>query len=117
MTACQVVDILLGEDEYYYAFNGNPHGYLGTVDADCNVKATTTGLHDEHQDFGMSFHDARWRYATNRKVPLVGWSNECTEQQKEAVTSWLEERGHPVEGHVFDLSQWFWPTGLRYDVS
>lgn len=109
MDVAKIVGILLDEDQYYPAFDGSPYGYLGTVDADLHVKATLIDLDAEHQQQGMSFHDARWRYATNRKVPTVGWSNDCTEEQKQAVTQWLQQRGYRVAGHVMNLDKWFWP--------
>lgn len=109
MNAEIIVARLLSEDSYYYAFDGEPYGYLGIVDAGGFVTATVTNLDNEHQDMGYSFHDARWRFATNRATPTVCWSNEYTDVQRDAVTHWLEARGHRVAGHTLDRAKWLWP--------
>lgn len=113
MIAQLVVEILSGDRPDFNraarTFSGQtPHGYMGVVDSDgMNVRATETDIEEvDHSDLGYTAHSGRWRFATNRRVPIVLWTTPPSMVQMFAVEEWLKGRGYNVTGHTQDFNKW-----------
>jgi len=107
-----VVEVLLGDDPNLHRvatlFGGDPPwGYLGVITRDGNVRVRKGELMEiDHSEIGYGPHDGRWRFATNRKYPLVLWATDPNESQKMAVETWLNDNGFPVRDHTTDFNRW-----------
>lgn len=111
MIARYVVEVLLEEQPNFkradQVFNGEiPFGFIGVVD-NGHVRASVGGLeYVDHSELGYTQETGRWRFATNRRIPVVLWTTPPTMAQIFEVEEWLKKKGYEVASHTQDFNKW-----------